>query len=389
MSLAVRPAFTLGLIGSSLTTGRLSADWVATLQRELPLQPEAKGPIRIFNEGHGGWTSADILAAAPVFSRLRPNHILWEPGAINSCVDSGGGPAISRAQHLINCQGALAQWLANIPGVDVTVQTMSPVAASGAALRPTLADYYADEIASLAIANGLGYLDNYAAWPKPLDPTKSFGAAPWAIAATAGFGPLPDGTIWNPADKAGNVSVISADGLQVIQSGVAAGYGAIRSATPIVGKMRYEVKLGSGVGNNLSFGVGTAAASLTNFVGSSAQSCGIFIAASGSIEQGGAGVASAGFSGGPGDVIGVEVDRTNNLIFFQKGATRSAGVDISGIPGAIYPMFAGFNVGDGLTAHFTPNGDGLHPIWTGAVDTYLYPAVLAWAKAKMAAFWPG
>lgn len=32
-------------------------------------------------------------------------------------------------------------------------------------------------------------------------------------------------------------------------------------------------------------------------------------------------------------------------------------------------------------------GDGLHPIWPGADDTYLYPSVLAWARARMAEFW--
>ena len=31
--------------------------------------------------------------------------------------------------------------------------------------------------------------------------------------------------------------------------------------------------------------------------------------------------------------------------------------------------------------------DGVHPIWTGAVDTYLYPNVYWWARNKMATFW--
>lgn len=35
----------------------------------------------------------------------------------------------------------------------------------------------------------------------------------------------------------------------------------------------------------------------------------------------------------------------------------------------------------------TDNSDGLHPIWTGAVETYLFPNVLFWARKKMATFW--
>jgi hypothetical protein len=79
--------------------------------------------------GHGGWTSADILAGAPTLTSLKPTHILFEGGAINDCVDSGGGPAISRAQHILNIQAMVALWRANIPGVDLTIQTMSSVSA--------------------------------------------------------------------------------------------------------------------------------------------------------------------------------------------------------------------------------------------------------------------
>ena len=31
--------------------------------------------------------------------------------------------------------------------------------------------------------------------------------------------------------------------------------------------------------------------------------------------------------------------------------------------------------------------DGLHPIWTGATETYLFPNVLLWARQKMATYW--
>jgi hypothetical protein len=35
----------------------------------------------------------------------------------------------------------------------------------------------------------------------------------------------------------------------------------------------------------------------------------------------------------------------------------------------------------------TYDSDGLHPIWTGSVETYLWPNVYWWARVKMAEFW--
>lgn len=169
---SVRKPFVLGITGSSLATGYLSADWVPKLANELMGYPEATGPITVLNMGHGGWTSADILAAAPNLSARKPSHILFEGGGINSSVVVGGVPAVSRAQHILNVQAMVAEWQANIPGVDLTIQTMNPVSAEGAALRPNLADYYADEIAT-GTTLGIRTLDHYAAWPKPLDPALS------------------------------------------------------------------------------------------------------------------------------------------------------------------------------------------------------------------------
>lgn len=176
----ILPAFVLGLTGTSLTTGSLSADWVPKLQNELRMAPEAKGPVRVINAGHGSWTSADILANAPFLAGLNPTHILFEGGAINDCVDSGGGPAISRAQHILNIQAVVALWRAKNAAVDLTIQTMSSVSAA-MTIRPALADFYADEIAT-GTTLGIRTLDNYAGWPKPLnqalthiDPTTGLG----------------------------------------------------------------------------------------------------------------------------------------------------------------------------------------------------------------------
>lgn len=168
MSDLVRTPFVLAIIGSSLTTGRLSADWVPTLQHDLPLQPEAKGPIRIYNRGHGSMASDWLLTQAQAIADLNPTHVLTEGFAINDCVDFGTGPYQTRAQHIANIQASVAIWRTH-PDVDITIQTMSSVSAAVAVGRPALADYYADELA-LGATLGLRAIDNYAGWPKPLDP---------------------------------------------------------------------------------------------------------------------------------------------------------------------------------------------------------------------------
>jgi hypothetical protein len=381
----VRKPFVLALTGSSLTTGRLNAGWAEKLARDLELYPEAQGPIVVYNWGHGGWSSADILANAPNISKLKPKHILCEPGGINSSAVSGGVPAVSRAQHVTNLQAMVAEWQANIPGVDITIQTMSPVSAAGAALRPDLADYYADEIVQ-AISLGLGYLDNYAAWPKPLDPTLTNGAAPFVVPATAGYEAMPDGSAWNAADKAASLA-LTGDALQAI--GTLAGTNAsVRGNTPLAGTQKFEVKVVAFSGLNLAFGVADAAMALNALPGSEINNHSVALRPNGAIVKSGATLTNAGFAFGSGDTIGVEVDVPNKNIYFVKGATRSPAASFAALTGPNYYPVLGLNgVSASATARFTPSGDGLHPVWAGAVDTYLYPAVLAWARAKMAAYW--
>lgn len=152
--------------GTSLTAGRLSADWVARLNAAARAFPEAKGPVIIYNMGHGGWTSTDLLADAPNVVALKPTHILAEGGAINDCFDIGAGPAVSRATHNANNAAMINLWKSAIPGVDITLQTMSSVSPNQTG-RTLLATYYADEMATAA-ALGVRADNNYANWPKPL-----------------------------------------------------------------------------------------------------------------------------------------------------------------------------------------------------------------------------
>lgn len=376
----VLPPFVLVTHGTSLSNGRLSADWVPRLLREIQLQAECKGPVRVHNMGHGGWTSADLLADAAKVAALNPTHVLAEGGAINDCVDFGAGPAISRLVHNQNNAARYALWTAANPAVDITVQTMSSVSALVATIRPALGDYYADELVQAA-GLGFGYLDHYAGWPKPLDANLTNGQAAFKIAPTATYTPLPDGAVWNAADKSANL-VLAADGLSI--SSIAAGVVSIRGATVLAAKEHFEFTWGA---KTQGVGVVDAAASLAAGVGVDAHGVALF--QNGNVYrnnnlQGASGLGALV----AGDVIGVELDRPNNNLYFMKGATRSAAFDISTLNASVYAGASLFNAGDGGAAKFVTVGDGLHPIYTGAVDTYHYPSVLAWAKAKMAAFWP-
>jgi hypothetical protein len=155
--------------GSSLTTGRLSADWVPRLLQRLKQEPEAKGRVIVYNMGKGSQTSDWGLTNAPEISKLRPTHILFEGFAINDCAI---GP-VTLAKAAANFRGMVAEWRGNIPGVDLTHQTMSPAAAADAN-RTNLQTYYNQEL-SLASGLGIPSLNHTPAWPA-IDASNTNGA---------------------------------------------------------------------------------------------------------------------------------------------------------------------------------------------------------------------
>ncbi len=172
MTESVRDILAIAISGTSLTTGRLQ-DWSPRFVAQAKTQPECVGPVVIWNMGRGGWTSTDILANVPNIVALKPRYVLTESGSINDCFDGGSGPQVSLATHDSNLTSIITDLRAGIPGVDVTIQTMSPVSTSIASGRPDLATYYAHD---LSVAAGLGAetIDNYAGWPKPLDPALTY-----------------------------------------------------------------------------------------------------------------------------------------------------------------------------------------------------------------------
>ena len=380
----VRSPFVLALLGSSLTSGRLSGDWVPQLTEDLQTYPEAKGPIRVYNLGKGSQNSAWGVTQVPLIVGLKPTHILFEGFGINDCVDTGGGPAISRAQHIINIQDMINGFKAGIPGVDLTIQTMNPVSAAGAAIRPTLSDYYADEIATGTVES-IGTINNYASWPAPLPNFLSYGAA---------IGYSAWGGAWNPADKNANVTL---SGSNLVASSTVANC-AVRSATAkSSGKQYFDVTIGSPT--NACVGVMTAGSSIADGVWVGSNTGGIGYRADGNTYIGNS-VANTKFETfTTGDVIGVCVDFTLLKVWFSKNGVWQNGDPVAGVGGftinAATNYFPAFSGGNGATAGAgTANfstvypGDGLHPLWAGGVNTYLYPTIISYARARMAALWP-
>jgi hypothetical protein len=147
--------------GTSLTTGRLACpdiSWVPRLMRELRQQPECKGEVIVWNMGKGSQTSDWGRTNAPELSNLRPSHILFEGFGINDCAI---GP-LTLAQSAANFSAMVAEWRGNIPGVDLTHQTMSP-ASAGDSSRTQLQAYYDQEL-SLAASLGIPSLNHTPGW---------------------------------------------------------------------------------------------------------------------------------------------------------------------------------------------------------------------------------
>jgi hypothetical protein len=375
---SVRPTFSLACTGDSTITGRLSSDIVPRLAHDLPLQPEAVGPILIHNMGMGSQTSVWGVTNAPLISARKPTHIISGGFELNGCVDFGGGPAVTRSNNILNIQAMVAEWQANIPGVDITLQTMNSVSAAVAAIRPNLTDYCADTIAT-GTTLGVRTLDHYAAWPKPLPDLKSYYGA---IGYTAWGG------TWNPADKNANIAL---SGGNLIATGGGVDNSVRGTVGFAAGSHYFDVLMTNGVGPTV--GVMTAAAGIANgqYVGATAGGAGYGF--NGRVFLNGALV---GFLEPytTGDIIGCFHRGDLNKVWWSKNGTWVNGDPVQGIggidltPGTYYPAVS-LSAGNVVSVNFATvfPGDGLHPIWGGAVDTYTYPALLAHCRMLMDLFW--
>lgn len=382
--MSIRPTFTLVTYDTSLGAGYLSADWVPRLAREMRSYPECIGPAQIFCMGHGGWTSNDLLAGAPQVAGIDPTHIFTEGGAINDCPDFGSGPAVSRATAIANKTAMINIFKARNPAVDITMMTMSSVSAAQTA-RANLAAYYADEMA-LADSLGIGKLDLFAGWPKPLDGTLTHGAVPWGMTPTSGF-PGIVGLQWNPAAAAPAITLDAAG--RIIKGN---GRGTVLGNVTPTSKLHFEFTFDAAAPQNEALGLATAGFDLGGLVGQGPDSIGIFPGGTANpafvyLDAGGTlSLIGRPFVIGLGDTVGVEYDPAAHLVWFMKAGVRSPAYDVSAVGGALLPAASVNATGLTSVAQFTNEGDGLHPDWP-AVSQFSFPSWRALLRSKMAAFW--
>lgn len=167
MGADIRSTLYLLLLGSSLTTGRLATppnSWPLRLLEAMRAHVNCKGPVEILNIGQGSTTSDFGASQALAYGGVRPTHVLYEDFGINDCAI---GP-VTLPQAAINNQLIIDRFRAGRADVVMVHQTMSPASAADVS-RANLAAYYTQGTA-IATANGITTIDNYAGWPKPLDP---------------------------------------------------------------------------------------------------------------------------------------------------------------------------------------------------------------------------
>jgi hypothetical protein len=153
-----KTAFVVG-IGSSLFKGYLSGYWVPKL---IPAM-RARGlirPVQLVNLGKGSQTSDYIIAMIPEIISHNPTHILLETNAINDAAPSLFSGGI--AGHTANMDTIITTLSGSLPGVVITLMTMSPGPG-----RPDLAAMYQVD-RDKAVQYNIGIIDNYPNWPNPL-----------------------------------------------------------------------------------------------------------------------------------------------------------------------------------------------------------------------------
>lgn len=157
---ALKRCFTIALLGTSLTNGRLATNWDVDLRNALKAVVDRD--VLVVNFGKGSQTTASWgVPMASVVAALQPDLILSEGFGINDCA-----MGIDRPTHRTNIAQMIATWKTMSPRSRICIQTMSP-ASAGDSFRTHLGDYYNDEVAA-AVASGVDFLNHYLDWPNPL-----------------------------------------------------------------------------------------------------------------------------------------------------------------------------------------------------------------------------
>jgi hypothetical protein len=158
---ALKHMYDIACVGSDLTSGGNSTQWVSDLERAL--QQYADRPVRCYDCGLIGQTSSWGAANTSIAARLRPKLILFEGFGF---YDIAAG--LTRIQHAANIDAMITGFQSAAPGSRLCIQTMNPGVATDIP-RANVGDYYVDEAAK-AVQWGIDSLNHYINWPSPLPP---------------------------------------------------------------------------------------------------------------------------------------------------------------------------------------------------------------------------
>lgn len=152
--------------------------------------------VRGYNMGINGADSGQGVANVAAVSAIRPSVVTFE-FSMNDCASDR---SISRATAISNNTAIITALKAAVPASRIFAMTMNPVINTGiGSLRTMITDYYQD-LRNLATSQGIGLIDNYAAWltygvdtvkiPDGVHPIKSAAEAVTAPTMAAALAPL-------------------------------------------------------------------------------------------------------------------------------------------------------------------------------------------------------
>lgn len=164
--------------------------------------------------------------------------------------------------------------------------------------------------------------------------------------ATAPAPPVCSFTTWSPTDKATNINTSNGD---LTVTSTSNSDGSIRSAAAVTtGTYRFEVTINTFVGSGPRIGIANSGYAITGGGGGGGS---VAISANGDVQRSFVNQGNAGFTYTAGDTIGVEYDSSTNLVYFLKGATRSAGFSATGI-NPTYALWGQTDSGNISTGNF-------------------------------------
>jgi lysophospholipase L1-like esterase len=151
--------YDIAILGDSLTVDRNARNWPILLERELEIGKASR--VRTYLFGEEGTNSNTGIANWPKVVAIRPK------AAVIAYINDANPAAISLAVSASNTNAMIDALQAASPTTLIFVAGISrPLAADAAATFPNLAALDA-QLASIATAQGVGFIDGRTAWGDP------------------------------------------------------------------------------------------------------------------------------------------------------------------------------------------------------------------------------